>query len=285
MSPTRLSQSLFVLAVVVGTVQGQATLSAPASTQTGTTKSCSKWHVVKSGDTCATLEATYKITHQQFLSWNPAVSSDCISNFWPNYAYCVSGSTSTASSTTKTSTTTSRAPTTTSKPASSITRVTSPPGPTFTGTPANCNNWHTVQDGDTCATVEQKYFITHAQFIAWNPAVSQDCVSNFWTKNSYCVGIDPSLPSTRSSTTSKASSTSLTSSRSSTTSWKTTLYTPRYPVTTDTIVQPSIPTEWPPTKTQAGQPRYCNDWHLVLPGETCESIANQHTTWMGLEDL
>jgi hypothetical protein len=24
---------------------------------------------------------------------------------------------------------------------------------------------------------------------------------------------------------------------------------------------------------------------LVLPGETCDSIAGQHNTWMGIDDL
>lgn len=41
------------------------------------------------GDTCDTVEAAYDITSAEFLSWNPAVSSDCLSGFWADEAYCV----------------------------------------------------------------------------------------------------------------------------------------------------------------------------------------------------
>lgn len=34
--------------------------------------------------------------------------------------------------------------------------------------------------GDSCPSVENAYFITHAQFRAWNPAVSEDCATGFW---------------------------------------------------------------------------------------------------------
>ncbi|KAF1357176.1 hypothetical protein EJ07DRAFT_129973, partial [Lizonia empirigonia] len=35
---------------------------------------------------------------------------------------------------------------------------------------------------------------------------------------------------------------------------------------------------FPPKKTQAGQPSYCNNWHLVTAGETCQEIVGS-ATW------
>jgi hypothetical protein len=89
----------------------------------------------------------------------------------------------------------------------------SPTGPTFPNTAANCVGWHTVVDGDGgCWGVEQKYGISHADFILWNPDVSEDCGTNFWLGNSYCVKVGAVV----SSSSSKSSSTS--STRSSITS-------------------------------------------------------------------
>jgi hypothetical protein len=31
--------------------------------------------------------------------------------------------------------------------------------------------------------------ITLDQFYSWNPAVSKDCVTNFWLGQAYCVGV------------------------------------------------------------------------------------------------
>ena len=69
-----------------------------------------------------------------------------------------------------------------------------PPAPTHTGQPANCNKWHVVEDGDSCGSVAAEYGITTDQFFKWNPAVSKDCVTNFWLGQAYCVGVGDSTP-------------------------------------------------------------------------------------------
>ncbi len=61
----------------------------PGPQQTGTIAGCSLWAVVNTGDTCATLAVAFGIPVSQFLVWNPAVSSDCTTNFWGGYSYCV----------------------------------------------------------------------------------------------------------------------------------------------------------------------------------------------------
>ncbi|KAK1830153.1 hypothetical protein QBC39DRAFT_309685 [Podospora conica] len=234
----------------------------PAPIHAGTATDCRNWHVVSAGDTCTTVETAAGITHAQFLAWNPAVNEDCTLNFWATYAYCVG--------------TTAPSPTSTISPTTTRTPVPSPPGPTFTGTPSNCNDWHTVQPGDTCATIEVFYGISHAEFLSWNPAVSSNCDVNFWLGSSYCVGVG---------TTSSASTSSPMTTTSATSTTSMPPYSIRHPVTSETIVRPTIDTAWPPTKTLAGQPSYCNDWHLVLPGETCEDIAVAYSSWMGLVNL
>ncbi|KAK4452188.1 LysM domain-containing protein [Podospora aff. communis PSN243] len=266
-----------LLAGLVGLSQAQTASTPPGPTFTGSPSNCNKWYVIATGDTCTTVEAKFSITHQQFISWNPAVSNNCLTNFWVGQAYCVGLGPSATPSATRT-TSTSR-----SGSSSSLPGATTPPGPTFTGSPSNCNRWYLIAQGDTCATVEAKFGITHQQFISWNPAVSNDCQTNFWLGQAYCVGLGPLV----SSTTSRSSSTSLFSNTtiSITRSFSSTPYSTRHPITNQTIVLPTQGTEWPPTKTQAGQPSYCNSWHYVAPGETCEGIVAQYATWMSKADF
>ncbi|KAH8896311.1 hypothetical protein GQ53DRAFT_743558 [Thozetella sp. PMI_491] len=264
-----------LLALAGGILAGRAAAqnSTPAGpTQTGTISTCNEWYLVQDGDTCGTVESKFGITHVQFIKWNSAVSPDCATNFWGGYAYCVGVSGAAPASTTSSSSSSKSVPT-----------VTSPPGPTMTGSPANCNNWYLVKDGDNCGTVEAAYGITHVQFIKWNPAVSADCATNFWIGEAYCVGVGAvvSGASSTSITTAKSSST-VTSSSINT---STTPYSTRLPVTNWTISSPTVATTWPPTQTQAGQPSYCNYWHLVQAGDTCTSIAAMYPTWMSLADF
>ncbi|WYZ42085.1 hypothetical protein EsH8_V_000980 [Colletotrichum jinshuiense] len=263
-------KTLFLVVAAAGLVQAQTASTPPGPTFTGSPSTCNKWYVIADGDNCGTVEAKFGITHTQFIAWNPAVSNDCLTNFWLGQAYCVG--LGTAASTTTTTTTTS------SSASTSLPGATTPPGPTFTGSPSNCNRWYLIVDGDNCGTVEAKFGITHAQFIAWNPAVSDDCVTNFWLGQAYCVGLGPLVTSTTSlsSTSSSSSITVITA---------TTPYSTRYPVTNQTITRPSSSDAWPPSKTQAGQPSYCNNWHFVEGGQTCSNIIGLYSTWMSTDDF
>ncbi|KAH7175194.1 LysM domain-containing protein [Dactylonectria macrodidyma] len=91
----------------------------------------------------------------QFFAWNPAVSEDCLTNFWLGSAYCVGVSSSPTSTTASATTTTSCAPT--------------PPAETHAGQPSNCNKWDVVEDGGT-----------------------EDCLTDFWLGYAYCVGVSES---------------------------------------------------------------------------------------------
>ncbi|KAK3185814.1 hypothetical protein K4F52_005470 [Lecanicillium sp. MT-2017a] len=199
----------------------------PAPTHPGQPSDCNKWDVVESGDTCGSLAADNGILLNQFLAWNPAVSSDCVENFWLGQAYCV-GVSGGGGSTTAPTTTTSARPT--------------PPAPTHPGQPSDCNKWDVVESGDTCGSLAADNGISVDQFYDWNPAVSRDCVNNFWLGQAYCVGVSGSgsMPTT----TSKSPATS------------------------------AKPT--PPAPTHTGQPSNCNKWDVVVSGDTCGSMAQDN---------
>ncbi|TQV92641.1 Peptidoglycan-binding Lysin subgroup [Cordyceps javanica] len=196
----------------------------PAPTHSGQPANCNKWAVVKQGDSCGSVAKDNGISADQFFAWNPAVSRDCVTNFWLGQAYCVGVSDGSGSQPPVT-TTTSTAP---SKP--------TPPAPTHSGQPDDCNKWAVVQSGDTCGSVASKNGISLDQFYAWNPAVSKDCVTNFWLGQAYCVGRSGGGGGT--------------------------------PTTT----APTKPT--PPAPTHTGQPANCNKWAVVKSGDSCGSVAS-----------
>ncbi|KAJ0424778.1 hypothetical protein BJY00DRAFT_308683 [Aspergillus carlsbadensis] len=131
-------------------------------TQTGTVSGCEQLYTVVDGDGCGTIQSEFDITFAQFYAWNPSIGSDC-SNLWLGYAYCVQGpmATSTATSTS---------------------------APTQTGVAANCEKYHLVQEGDSCAGLESTYSITFAQLYEWNPAIGSDCES-LAIGYAVCVGV------------------------------------------------------------------------------------------------
>ncbi len=182
------------------------------------------------GDTCASVEAAFGITHAQFLQWNPAVNQDCSVNFWLNYDYCVGVSAG-------------------SDPGAAA---------TMSGIPCTCNMYYTVVDHDTCPTVEAKFGISHAQFLQWNPAVSQDCSQNFWVGEAYCVGVNTALTACPTTTPSKTSSNT---PAGPTTSTSIPPNTDPYSVITGDISATLAPrpssTEWPPSPQGAGTITNC----------------------------
>ncbi|KAJ1325254.1 peptidoglycan DL-endopeptidase LytF [Microdochium nivale] len=204
----------------------------PAPTHTGQPANCNKWDVVASGDSCGSIASDNGISTDQFFTWNPAVSRDCLTNFWLGQAYCVGVSSSSPPMTTSTTKTTS-----------SSSSVPTPPAPTHTGQPANCNKWDVVQSGDSCGSIASDNGISTDQFFTWNPAVSRDCITNFWLGQAYCVGVAGSTPQpTRTTTTSSATS--------------------------------ARPT--PPAPTHTGQPANCNKWDVVQSGDSCGGMASDN---------
>ncbi|KAI1754110.1 hypothetical protein F4782DRAFT_529039 [Xylaria castorea] len=145
------------------------TTTASVPTQTGIVSGCQRWHKAASGDTCSNIVSKYgTFTLAQFLSWNPAVGSDC-SGLWLGYNYCIGV-----------------AGTPTSPPTTTPTGCTSAPTSTQPGAVCACKRWHKVVSGNTCDTIEKQYSITAAQFLKWNPQVGSDC-STLWLGYNVCV--------------------------------------------------------------------------------------------------
>ncbi|ERS96514.1 uncharacterized protein SPSK_01129 [Sporothrix schenckii 1099-18] len=67
---------------------GGAVSSTPSPLQPGTISTCTKYHLVASGDTCASIEAAAGITAAQWAKWNPSVNSAC-TNIDLGYYVCV----------------------------------------------------------------------------------------------------------------------------------------------------------------------------------------------------
>ncbi|KAK6003868.1 hypothetical protein QM012_008718 [Aureobasidium pullulans] len=86
-TPTKSTASTSV-AVKVSTTCAGVQPSAP--TQDGIVSGCTQWYTAKSGDTCLGIAATFNISNEQFMAWNPAIDPPLCYNMWLNYGYCVS---------------------------------------------------------------------------------------------------------------------------------------------------------------------------------------------------
>ncbi|ROW16958.1 hypothetical protein VPNG_01098 [Cytospora leucostoma] len=244
--------AIWLAAVSVGHVAAQDS-SPSGPTLTGIAANCDAYHTVVSGDTCYSIEQLYDITSDEFLEWNPAVSSDCLTNFWSGYSYCVGVDTSVSTSATPSSASSSGVASQTSTDAIS----------SGTALPSSTSGGFSATSSLSSATSSS----------------SSATDSSFSATGSSSSITSPSSSVTGSSISANASSSSVTSSSSlvanTTIAVKTTTtpYSIRYPVTSYNLTSQYTATAYPPTRTLGGEPSYCNQWHKVASGETCDSIA------------
>jgi hypothetical protein len=198
----------------------------------GQPENCNGWHTIISGDDCQNVAQRYRISLQQFLTWNPAVSSDCRDNFWLESAYCVrvgtgspKPSSSIPTSTSKTISTSKVASQTTITSASKRSTISTPttlnnstysplhpvtswnvtatstdktwpPTKTLAGQIAICNAWHRVIPGETCQRMLNQFGIRSIdEFLRWNPAAKDDCemlIADYHV----CVGVQRQVGNT-----------------------------------------------------------------------------------------
>ncbi|KAF8851534.1 hypothetical protein BDZ45DRAFT_545181, partial [Acephala macrosclerotiorum] len=64
--------------------------------------------------------------------------------------------------------------------------------PTQTGIVSSSTEYYITQSGDGCASIEDKFGISFAQFYVWNPAIGSGCGS-LWLGETYWVAA-PSQP-------------------------------------------------------------------------------------------
>ena len=189
-------------------------------------------------NSCALAAYIYGVDLSDFSIWNPGLgdvnASSCA--FQKGVRYCGSWYlqkpevTETTPSTTATETGTP-GPT--------------PPADTQPGQPKDCNKWDIVDDGENCDTMATAAGISRSQFLAWNPAVSQDCSQNFWLGYAYCVGVANAVTSTTTASTSVTE-------------------------------MPPGPTKPPADHLQAGQPENCSKWDQAVTGDFCGKLAERN---------
>ncbi|KAM7214826.1 hypothetical protein V8F06_009816 [Rhypophila decipiens] len=171
-------------------------IATPTPIQTGMVGNCNKFHLVKEGEGCASIQGTYGVSLAQLASWNPAIGSQC-TGMWLNTHLCVGvvGSTTTAK------------PTTTSTKAGNGIAT---PTPTEANMVGNCDRFHKVFAGDQCGNIATKYGIPIASFYSWNPAVGNTCAS-LWADTYVCVRtigfVAPKTTTTTTTTTARTTTT------------------------------------------------------------------------------
>ncbi|KAF7555932.1 hypothetical protein G7Z17_g1810 [Cylindrodendrum hubeiense] len=143
-------------------------IATPTPFQTGMTKNCNKFHLVKKTTTCASIQNYYKITMADFYKWNPAIGSKCTA-LWADNNVCVG--------------VIGQKPTPTQPPKGFQT-----PSPIQAGMVKNCKKFHLVKKTTTCASIQASYKITMANLYKWNPAIGSKCTA-LWVDNYVCVGI------------------------------------------------------------------------------------------------
>ncbi|OHW97433.1 LysM domain-containing protein [Colletotrichum incanum] len=258
-----------------------AALPAPGPTLPNTAANCNLYYVAQSGDGCYKAWSAGKITEDQFFQYNPDVSRDCKTNFWPGNAYCVgidptmtttAKPTSATSKPTATTSTTSTTSTSSRSVASNtslystrfpvtqwnITTPTSgdtfPPERTQAGQPSYCIDWHYVGVGQTCQMIVHRYGMVIDDLLDWNPELLDDCSGlqlGWWL----CVRIQPRSSLTLTFNPPDGGTVEVPEPTS---------YTP--PTTTE------LDPAFTPTPTHGRLPGTCKSFYFSKAGDRCDNV-------------
>ncbi|KAJ3496994.1 hypothetical protein NLG97_g2241 [Lecanicillium saksenae] len=196
----------------------------------GTASDCTYWEQkTDESVTCESLQAAWSFKLDDFREWNPLVKNDC-SGMNIGNSYCVEVNYGLPRSTT-----TQPQPTTTTAPGNGITT----PSPTQPSMVDNCNKFHLVKEGESCAEISAANHISVADLTTWNPKVGAQC-TGLWAKTYACVGVIGSVPATTTTTTTTA---------------------PGNGIAT-------------PSPTQPNMVDNCNKFHYISKGDSCDQITS-----------
>ncbi|KAJ6507026.1 hypothetical protein C8R45DRAFT_860907, partial [Mycena sanguinolenta] len=109
----------------------------------GSSGGCAQTYTVKSGDTCAAIEAATGVSDSQLHALNPAINSGC-TNLGLGQTLCLQAGTG---------------------------------GGTGGGSSGGCAQTYTVKSGDTCAAIEAATGVSDSQLHALNPAINSGCTN------------------------------------------------------------------------------------------------------------
>ncbi|KAM6527420.1 hypothetical protein FSOLCH5_003490 [Fusarium solani] len=113
------------------------------------------------------------------------------------------------------------------------------PAPVHEGIASNCNKFHLVEEGDSCAAIAKRYGIRASDIVSWN-GLNSGC-TNLWGDTYACVSIVGFKPTTTAKTV------------------------------TTTAAGNGIQT---PQPTQPGMVDNCNKFHIIGEKTTCQGIAS-----------
>ncbi|KAF2717774.1 carbohydrate-binding module family 50 protein [Polychaeton citri CBS 116435] len=162
----------------------------PQPTQSGMVSGCTRFWLVQVNNTCYDIAQGFQITLDQLYGWNPALKGDCSGLITGNYI-CVSISTSTSSVVmTSGATSTSTSIRSTSSTATPTNGGTSPPGPTESGIPSDCDKWVLQKDGIYCYDMAQNAGISLSCLYQMNPALNTNAgeCQGLYAGYAYCIG-------------------------------------------------------------------------------------------------
>jgi LysM repeat protein len=171
-------------------------ITAPGPTQSGIIASCTKYLMANDGGTCTAFASQAGISLTQLYAWNTIlgpIGENCGTQFWGQEYYCVGVSQTSGSPTS-------------SKPSSTTTSITAP-GPTQSGIVSNCNTFLMANPGGSCSVFASRAGISASQLYAWNPILGsngENCASQFWGNEYYCVGVSQSSVTPTSKSTAPA---------------------------------------------------------------------------------
>jgi LysM repeat protein len=201
--------------------------------------------MANSGGSCTAFASRAGITLSQLYAWNSVLGSNgenCNTQFWGEEYYCVG-----VSSTTTVSPTTSKAPTSKAPPTTATTSTSTKPtapGPTQSGIISTCTTYLKANTGGSCPAFASRAGISLAQLYTWNPILGssgQNCATQFWGEEYYCVGISSTSPSSAPPSSQKPTSTKIAA----------------------------------PGPTQTGITANCNKYLMANPGGNCVAFAQR----------
>ncbi|KAL0938065.1 LysM domain-containing protein-like protein 5 [Colletotrichum truncatum] len=146
----------------------------PEPAQPGMVDNCNRFYQVQNGDTCSTIASKAGVSISQLTTWNTQIGGAACTGLWAGYNICtgVIGGSPTQ------------------------------PGPTINPTPQpvqdgmvdNCNRFHQVQSGDTCAVIASKAGVTVAQLAEWNKGIGGTACTGMWAGYYLCTGVAGGSP-------------------------------------------------------------------------------------------
>ncbi|OLN95491.1 LysM domain-containing protein-like protein 5 [Colletotrichum chlorophyti] len=141
----------------------------PDPAQPGMVDNCNRFYKVQRGDTCATIASKSGVTVAQLATWNKQIGGTACTGIWADYNICtgVIGGSQTQP-----------------PPATNPT-----PQPIQDGMVNNCNRWHLVKAGDTCANIASKVGVTVAQLATWNKGIGGTACTGMWAGYNLCTGV------------------------------------------------------------------------------------------------